>query len=80
MSASEIADNKWEVDASKPKLTQPASIAQIVMMGGFAAFFAYIIIFSLVGMFSEKKESDLADKYSKMGAGTEEAAPAKEGE
>ena len=68
MSAAEIADNKWETEASKPELLTPGSIAQLAMMVGFALFFAYILLFSVIGMFSEKQESDLGSKFSKMNA------------
>lgn len=66
MSAAEIADNKWEVESTKPQIANPAGIAQLLLFGGFAAFFGYILIFSLIGMFSAKEESDLAGKFSHM--------------
>ena len=66
MSASEIADNKWELDSTKPKIANPGAIAQIMMMGGFMLFFAYIMIFSVIGMFSEKKEGSLEEKFHHM--------------
>ena len=55
MSASEIANNKWELEVTKPKLATPGALAQMLMMVGFAGFFGYIILFSVIGMFSEKK-------------------------
>lgn len=74
MSSAEIADNKWEVQASKPQVKDPASIAQIALMGGFAAFFVYILIFSVVGMFSSSEEGSLESKFSQMNeAGAGEA-------
>jgi hypothetical protein len=79
MSAAEIADNKWETEASKPQLFTPGSIAQLIMMVGFSLFFAYILVFSVIGLFSEKQESDLGSKFSKMNAAeapAEEAKPA----
>ena len=75
MSAAEIADNKWEVSASKPQLKTPGSIAQLVMMIGFMGFFAYILLFSVIGMFSEKKEGGLESQFSHMDDAEEPAAP-----
>lgn len=71
MSAAEIQDNKWEVQASKPNLTSVASIGGIIMMSGFILFFVALIIGSVQGAFTEtqglKVDKDL---------GSGEAAPA----
>ena len=76
MSAAEIADNKWEVEASKPKLGTPASIAQLIMMVGFSGFFAYILLFSVIGMFSAKEESNMGNQFSNMDKSAAKAKPA----
>ena len=78
MSAAEIADNKWETEASKPQIFTPGSLAQLLMMGGFSLFFVYILLFSVIGMFSEKSESDLGSKFSNATAegAAAEAKPA----
>jgi len=69
---SEIADNKWEVEASKPPVSTVSGIAQILLIACFAAVFVYILQGSVRGMFSEKKDG-LAEKIGGMG---NEAAPA----
>ena len=66
MSAAEIADNKWERESIKPPVTAVSSIAQMIMMVGFAGFFGYIIVFSLIGTFSEHEAGALEDKYNHM--------------
>ena len=70
---SEIADNKWEVEASKPPVTTVPGIAQILLIASFAAVFVYILQGSARGIFSEKKDG-LAENYGKM---TNEAGPEK---
>lgn len=78
MSAGEIADNKWEVSASKAPVTTIPAIAQILMMAGFSLFFGWILVFSMIGAFGEDKGGDLEQRYKNMQAGGAEAAPAGE--
>jgi hypothetical protein len=82
MSAAEIADNKWELESTKAPTATPTGLAQIVMFGGFALFFGWIIAFSVVGIVTPKPEDGgLAGQYKNMkaaGAGEAEAAPAEE--
>ena len=73
MSASEIADNKWETEASKPQLKTAASLSQMLRMSGFMLFFVYILLFSVIGMFSEDKGNALEAKFSHMNDATDEA-------
>lgn len=73
MSVAEIQDNKWEVQASKPPLTNPGAIGVIIMMSGFILFFVWVIVFSVIGSFTDTKEMDFS-KTQKV----EEAAPAAE--
>jgi hypothetical protein len=74
MSTSEIADNKWEVQASKPQVANAAGIMQILLMVGFVGIFAYLIIFSIIGAVTPAKEDGgLAGQYKNMKPG----APAK---
>jgi hypothetical protein len=79
MSAAEIADNKWEMESTKPPVSSLSGIAQMLLMSGFAIFFTLIVVGSLIAMVSPKSEG-LAGEYSKMGAGGqgEQAAPAEE--
>ncbi len=70
---SEIADNKWEVEAAKPPTTTIPGIAQILLIAAFAGVFVYILQGSVRGMFAEKKDG-LAEKIGNMG---NEAAPKK---
>lgn len=53
MSAAEIQDNKWEVQASKPNFLTVGAIGAILMMGGFVLFFVALIIGSVQGTFTE---------------------------
>jgi hypothetical protein len=53
MSAAEIQDNKWEVQASKPNLLTPAAIGAIIMMAGFILFFIALLIGSVQGAFTD---------------------------
>ncbi len=71
---SEIADNKWEAEAAKPPVTTVSGIAQIVLIGCFAAVFVYILQGSAAGIFGAKRDT-MADNYGKM---TNEAAAKKE--
>lgn len=79
MSAAEIADNRWELAASKPPVATVSGMAQIVIMGGFALFFGWIIAFSVVGLVTPKKDTGLADQYKNLnveGSGAAKAEPA----
>ena len=58
MSLAEIKDNKWEVEATKPPLKNPASIGIIIMMGGFSLFFVGILIGAIIGSFTETETMD----------------------
>jgi hypothetical protein len=65
MSMSEIADNKWEVQAAKPPVSSVPAIAQILLIAVFAGIFAWILFGSLQGMFGAKRDT-MADNYGKM--------------
>jgi hypothetical protein len=79
MSASEIADNKWELQASKPQVATAGGIMQIGLMAGFVGIFAYLIIFSIIGAVTPAKEGGgLAGSYKEMKPGA--AAPEKKAE
>jgi len=67
MSASEIADNRWELSATKPPVTSAGGIAQILLMSGFGLFFVYILIGSIQGMIMPKTEG-LAGEYKNLNA------------
>lgn len=78
MSSAEIADNKWEVQASKPQVGNAAGIFQILLMAGFIGIFGYLIVFSIIGAVTPKKEDGgLAGQYKNMKEG--DAAAAKGG-
>lgn len=80
MSASEIADNKWELEASKPPVSNVGGLLQIVIVGFFAAIFAWMMLFTFQGIFGSKRET-LADQYGNLtvdGKKAPEAAPAAE--
>ena len=66
MSLAEIQDNKWEVEAVKPPITNPASLGIIVMMAGFMLFFVAVIIGAIIGSFTDPAEMDF-DKVQREG-------------
>lgn len=73
MSLAEIKDNKWEVEAIKPPIKNPASIGIIIMMGGFALFFVAVIIGAVMGSFTDTEEMNF-DKVQRDD-GSAAAAP-----
>jgi hypothetical protein len=73
MSLSEIADNKWEVQAAKPPVQNVPAVAQMLLIASFTAIFAWILFGSLQGMFGAKRDG-LAESYGKM---THDASPKK---
>ncbi|MBZ5713419.1 hypothetical protein [Nannocystis pusilla] len=78
MSASEIADNKWELEASKPPISDVGGILQIVVVAFFAALFGWMLMFTFQGIFGSKRET-LADAYGNLtvdGKKAPEAPPA----
>ena len=82
MSAAEIADNKWEVESTKPPVSTLTGLSQILLMGGFGLFFTLIIVGSLIAIVTPKSEDGgLAGQYKQMGAqgsGSQQAAAAEE--
>ncbi len=76
MSAAEIADNRWELSATKPPVTSIAGISQILLMSGFGLFFVYILVGSVMGMVKPKGEG-LAGEYKNLNQSSQEA-PAEE--
>lgn len=80
MSAAEIADNKWELESTKPPVSSLSGLTQILLMGGFALFFTLIVVGSLVGIVTPKPEDGgLAGQYKDMGVsgkGGKQEAPA----
>ena len=67
-SAAEIADNKWELQSTKPPLSSASGIGQIVLMLGFIVMFGWLIGSSIVGAVTPKAEDGgLAGSYKNMG-------------
>lgn len=66
MSAAEIADNKWELTATKPPVTTVAGIAQITLMGCFGLFFLWIVGASAIAIVTPSKGGGLAQQYTDM--------------
>lgn len=65
MSISEIADNKWEVQAAKPPISTFAGIMQILLLAAFASVFVYILQGTAQGLFGAKRDG-MAESYGKM--------------
>ena len=76
MSSSEIADNKWELEASKAPVATMAGLAQIVVFIGFVVLFGYILSMSVVAIITPKKESSLGEMYKNMKQDGSGPAPA----
>lgn len=75
MSTAEIADNKWEVQSSKPPVATAGGLLQLLMFVGFTALFGYLTIMSVVGAFAPKPEENRIEKqFSTKNKGA--AAPA----
>ncbi|MBK7830702.1 hypothetical protein [Nannocystis sp.] len=74
MSMSEIADNKWEVQAAKAPVTSFSAICQVLLIVGFTGIFIYILQGSAAGIFGAKRDGGMTDNYGKM---TNEASPKK---
>jgi hypothetical protein len=76
MSAAEIADNKWELQAAKPPVGSLTGLMQILLMAGFGIFFVWIVIFSIIAIVTPKKEgSGLEGQFEKMGVEGTKAEP-----
>ena len=65
MSASEIANNKWELEASKTPLKSFGAIAQIIIVGAFCLMFLYILFGAVMGIVSPPQKT-MAEKYGEM--------------
>ena len=74
MSMSEIADNKWEVEAAKPPISSFSAICQILLIAAFAGVFLYILQGAASGIFGAKRQGGMAESYGKM---SHEAGPKK---
>lgn len=74
MSTSEIADNKWEVEASKPPIFTAGGLAHVTFFVGFIAVFGYIFANSVIALVTPKQESSLGEMYKNIKQ--DDAAPA----
>ncbi len=76
MSAAEIADNRWELSASKPPIKSASGVSLLITMAGFVLFFAWILAGSVQGIIMPKGEG-LAGEYKNLNQQSPEpAAPA----
>ncbi len=73
---SEIADNKWEVEAAKPPIMNFSGIVQILMMVAFSCLFLFILAGSVYGLVSPKQEGGWEDKLKNKPAAAAKAKPA----
>lgn len=62
MSTAEIADNKWEVQASKPPVATIGGLMQLLMISGFAGLFGYLTVMSIIGAVSPKPDANAIEK------------------
>jgi hypothetical protein len=67
MSSAEIADNPWELSATKPPVATVGGFAMIILMSGFAIFFGWITVQSVVAIVTPKDEdAGLAGQFKKL--------------
>ena len=66
MSSSEIADNKWELEASKAPVATIAGLSQLAVFIGFVVLTGYIVSMSIVAIVTPKKENSLGEMYKNM--------------
>lgn len=77
MSSAEIADNKWELQATKPPVSSAGGILQLALMAGFVGVFGWLIVSSIIGIVTPKPEdSGLAGRYKNMTVDGEQKAEA----
>jgi hypothetical protein len=81
MSSAEIADNPWELSATKAPVATAGGLAQVLLMGGFAVFFGWMTVMSVYAAVTPKDEdAGLAGQFKKMQEGDaaagNKAAPA----
>lgn len=76
MSTAEIADNKWEVQASKPPVATIGGLMQLLMISGFAGLFGYLTVMSIIGAITPKPEANHIEKGFGQGGSAPAAAPA----
>ena len=75
MSSAEIADNHWELSATKPPIATAGGFAQIILMGGFAVFFGWITVMSVIAIVTPKKEGQgLEGQFKKLEGGAQPEA------
>jgi hypothetical protein len=77
MSTAEIADNKWEVEASKPPVSDVGGILQILVVTFFAGLFAWMMLFTFQGIFGSKRQT-MADTYGNLTVDGKKKEPAPE--
>lgn len=69
MSTTEIADNKWELQVSKPPVATAGGLLLLLMFAGFTILFGYLTVMSVIGAFSQKPEQNRIEKqFSKPAA------------
>ena len=67
MSAAEIADNKWELQSTKPPVADASGVLQLLLMVGFVGLFGWLIVSSVIGIVTPKAEDGgLAGSYKNM--------------
>lgn len=76
MSTAEIADNKWEVQASKPPVASAGGLLNLLMIIGFTALFIYITAMSVVAIVTPKSGNSLENQYKNMNKTAPTEAPA----
>lgn len=73
MSTAEIADNRWEVEATKVEATNPAGLMQLVLVAVFGVFFVGVALVALYSLVAGPQESEMEQMFKKQAPA---AAPA----
>lgn len=68
MSTAEIADNRWEVEATKVEATNPAGLAQLILVGIFSVFFVGVALVAVYSLFAGPSEGSMEEMFKNQPA------------
>lgn len=70
MSTAEIADNRWEVEATKVETTNPAGLAQLILVAVFSLFFVGVALVAVYSLFAGPQEGSMEEMFKNPPAAT----------
>lgn len=68
MSTAEIADNRWEVEATKVQATDPAGLAQLILVAIFSVFFVGVALVAVYSLFAGPQEGSMEQMFKNQPA------------